>query len=641
MRLAGSPRSPGLHGEKSDVASDLGVPEGVEVRGVSMKRMAALAVSLFGKDEPLSADVVVFETLAVVKSFPKGSSVVVKGASESSVIDYYTGFVLLPSGNRKVKIRRNALRQKGRDEWTVAEVAFILVDYASESKGGAQYAEVLSQDEVSEPFKATMVSHPAEVTFMQLVVALKRHFKEKDSSKEFVWLESMSRARDSPRNNGAMLKVLGNFDRHIVFLDSWDQPSALRTPSILLEVALSLKNGIQVNSVLGPMQDQNLLTVLFARNLHEEAKSIFFGSIDLNHRDLSKLEIDKVLPNGVMSLEAMVLKACEVWLKDSLLQAMDKARELFKSADEAPDFVLVTKKTTKVLAKLGFFGEAESLVQGTVTFLTSSVLQSSDRQILELLNERGILLSKKRDFIEALKVLSEAMTLATEKFGERSQSVSEILNNIGSTLSDMGKFQRAIDHFFEALEIAQDNYGPMHISSCDIMENIAILYERQDELDQSLEWHQRVFDIRERVGSEEDYLRSALHIGFLLAKMHDFARSPIYLLIVLRTISLNDFETGADVHYQLGIVMRSKGEEVAALENFERSLNLLKSYLPEENEKVAECLFSLAESLLRLKRHDEALEMIARCLKIRNAIFGKSSEPVAQAKALLTAVGGL
>ena len=243
----------------------------------------------------------------------------------------------------------------------------------------------------------------------------------------------------------------------------------------------------------------------------------------------------------------------------------------------------------------------------------------------------------------AIKVLEERMRL----FGENHTSVAEGYNNVATFYYLMGDYDNVMDYYKKSLTIKQNLYGENHSDIAITMNNMSIVLRKQKKYDEALEYVLKSMSIYQNLLGEnhidialslnvigsiyqeqkkyddalDNYNKSLEMSSLLLEKERTvtimdnmsecyFRIAKIKIILkeydealgsVMKAISLDKELYGEDSEYVstdaglIGDILYNKGKYSESLEYYQKSMEILLLYYPEDHEKVTEVSHKINE----------------------------------------------
>ncbi len=271
---------------------------------------------------------------------------------------------------------------------------------------------------------------------------------------------------------------------------------------------------------------------------------------------------------------------------------------------------------------------------------------------------------------EAKQFYEEALEIEKRVHGPRHMNVARTMNNLGMVLVALDETNEGLGFCLNALKIVEENYGKQHPLVGGALANLGRIYEKQDRTDKALEFYEAALVILLNVyGSDhEEVLSLTIKMGELFHDLTRFDMAASYFKIALKIqrkksnpldlanvlnifassvqdwgVSMGDrrriaeaiplyeealrifenekiqIQVGATLN-NLGLAHKQTGNLKGALEYYEKSSEILKETLGEENAQIAinyinramihKLLFDLKQAIFCFEK---ALQMNRRC----------------------------
>jgi len=216
--------------------------------------------------------------------------------------------------------------------------------------------------------------------------------------------------------------------------------------------------------------------------------------------------------------------------------SLDEYEKALNIATEGEKEALLQEKIADIYEREGAYDKGlERCEEGL-----EKVKKLSDVRI-HLLNSKGHLLFRKGRYIEAEKVLLEAMDIAesikkSNKTSSRFESYLEgpqnneltakTLHQLGTLYGKEGKYDKALDHLERALLIWKALDEKRELSAT--LNNIGLVYWKKGRFDKALENYQETLEIMRKMGDKEGIGRSLNNIGLAHSGKGDLDKALEY-----------------------------------------------------------------------------------------------------------------
>jgi tetratricopeptide (TPR) repeat protein len=252
-----------------------------------------------------------------------------------------------------------------------------------------------------------------------------------------------------------------------------------------------------------------------------------------------------------------------------------------------------------------------------------------------ILNQTGLYLLGRAEFVEAKAHLERALTLAEKVYGRDHPVVAIRVNNLGGVLRALGDLHRVKECFERALKINEEFYGRDHHEVATVVNNLGlVLYDLGDPR-AAKDHFERALAIDEKVYGRDhsDVATFVNNLGLVLQDLGDlrvakecFERA---LAIDEEVYGRDHPSVGRDVN-NLGLVLQDLGDLYGAKECFERALKTGEAVYDRIHPEVAIRVNNLGRVLQALNDLQGAKECFERALKIDEEVYGRDHHEVAR-----------
>ncbi len=260
-----------------------------------------------------------------------------------------------------------------------------------------------------------------------------------------------------------------------------------------------------------------------------------------------------------------------------------------------------------VLQRQGKFDEAAHVFRATFAILE----QLGDRRGLAMaLNNLGGVLQRQGRYDEAVETLQRSHVIAAELADVRGQAT--VLYSMGGVLQRQGKLDQAIDAFRRSYEISVRLNDAR--SQAMVLYSLGGVLQRQGKLDQAIDAFRRSYEISARLNDARSQAMVLVSLGSVLRRQGRLAEAfDVFRRSIAIGKNLGDQRHLAIAHMQFGLALLRTDRNTAA-EEFREAFELEAALHDRKGiEKVARIL---VETLIKLGRVDEALELCERALAI-------------------------
>jgi tetratricopeptide (TPR) repeat protein len=251
-----------------------------------------------------------------------------------------------------------------------------------------------------------------------------------------------------------------------------------------------------------------------------------------------------------------------------------------------------------------------------------------------VLNNLGVVLVDKASYAEAENLLTTALKLDRQAFGEKHPVVGDHWDNLGVLYSRWGQYSKAEGCILQALEIHTKAYGKEHIEVATDKSNLGLLYtsltrfgEARPLLEDALKIAQNIF------GPEHLSVAIAMtNLATLYYQTKDFSGAEGLLAEALRiekrnSVASDDPNQAATINNLATVYVEQKKYSQAEL-LLETNLKTAEEIYGPEHPLVATALNNLAILYLKQNQYEKAEPLLQRALTIDTA-SGRQSLKVA------------
>jgi tetratricopeptide (TPR) repeat protein len=251
-----------------------------------------------------------------------------------------------------------------------------------------------------------------------------------------------------------------------------------------------------------------------------------------------------------------------------------------------------------------------------------------------LMNQAGLLLKQKVQFVEAESLMRRALEIDENSCGPEHPAVAIRLNNLAALLLGANRLDEAEPLMQRALEIDERCFGPDHHSVARDLNNLAMLFQTSGRLDEAEPLMRRALEINERCYGP-DHPEVAARLNNLAGLLYSTKRLSEAEPLFRRALEIWEKSLGSD-HANVATVLNNlaglflETNRLAEAETMYRRALVIdeQSYGP-DHPIVANRLSNLAGLLLDTKRLVEAETMYRRALVIDEQSFGPDHPNVA------------
>ena len=235
---------------------------------------------------------------------------------------------------------------------------------------------------------------------------------------------------------------------------------------------------------------------------------------------------------------------------------------------------------------------------------------------------------------EAKQIYLRLITLSQQVFGPDHPDVATSYNNIGLVYSRQGDYAQALDYNRRALSIREQVFGPDHPDVAISYGNIGSVYSDQGDYAQALDYYRRALSIDEQVFGPDDSAVSTSYnnIGLVYSRQGDYAQALDYYD---RALSIDEQVFGPDHPAvatscnNIGLVYFRQGDYAQALDYYRRALSIREQVFGPDHPAVATSYNNIGGVYSDQGDYAQALDYYRRALSISEQVFGPDHPDVA------------
>ncbi|KAL7554545.1 hypothetical protein ACHAWF_018004, partial [Thalassiosira exigua] len=248
--------------------------------------------------------------------------------------------------------------------------------------------------------------------------------------------------------------------------------------------------------------------------------------------------------------------------------------------------------------KMPHFGESEKDDMNVMNCLdgaldaVSELYGTHHMKYARLMHTKGNFHGAKNEHSLAIEAYVEVLRIYKAAHGDTHLSVANTLFNLGVSLNAKGSPDKAIRCFTKALRITKARLGEDHLDVADTYEQVAESNKLLCAYDEATNYYEKALYVRKQAMGGSD-LKSAA-IMHALGKLHsqegrwEKAERAFKEAVRIRTVHLEDDPLVAESMFDLGLVYKSRGDNIKALKYLEGSLRIRKSKLAGSDSQLAD-----------------------------------------------------
>jgi len=251
-----------------------------------------------------------------------------------------------------------------------------------------------------------------------------------------------------------------------------------------------------------------------------------------------------------------------------------------------------------------------------------------------LLNQVGLYLKGRAEFVEARKCFERALKIGETAYGPDHPAVAIDVNNLGSVLLDQGDLDGARKCYERALRIDEKVYGTEHRKVAIVVNNLGTVLRDLGDLEEARKCYERALKIDEAAygPNHTEVARCVNNLGMVLGDLGDPDGAK---KCIERALKIDEDTYGPD-HPQVGIYVNNLGCVLRYLDDlegarkcFERALKIDEAAYGPAHPAVVTMVNNLGMVLGDLGDLDGARKCFERALKIDEDTYGPDHPKVA------------
>jgi len=354
-------------------------------------------------------------------------------------------------------------------------------------------------------------------------------------------------------------------------------------------------------------------------------------------RDLAKMEATKAtqVTNFVLDLfkgsDPEVQRGDEVSARDLLDRGIERTSYLTNQPEIQANMLEVLGR---ILTQLGEFTEAEELLTQAIDIRTE-LFGESHIQTLSSFEHLGSLLSSRGDLFEAEAILEKALSQRVEMYGLEQAALSEANTELAYVYRRLGKLDEAEQLYQSLIAIYEQNLGPDDPLKLRSISSLGVTLHVQGKLDEAELRYRDVLEKRERLYDtvHPDVAMSMNNLGSLLLNRGQFdeAEELLSKALEMRTSLFGDMHPKVALSSNnMGILKRNTGDFEAAENYFKRALEINTTLFGPNQLQTAINKFSMAELHMLQGNYEKSLELYDASHKIFNTHLPEGSSFIAR-----------
>ena len=199
------------------------------------------------------------------------------------------------------------------------------------------------------------------------------------------------------------------------------------------------------------------------------------------------------LPGIAMSLNNIGNVYGKLGDPESAILFFESSQTIYRDLDDIAGAVQALSNKAAVLIKIGKLDDAEATLEAA-----QKLLYTTGGTNPVLLNNWGVLLTRKKAYVEAEDMLMAALKASDPNYYPQAASIHF---SLGHLMSTTGRYDEGLEHFRKALD--NDHRSGFHQGIADDLAAIGTLYQREGEHTAATAHFQRSIKIYALLGNEE------------------------------------------------------------------------------------------------------------------------------------------
>ncbi len=281
---------------------------------------------------------------------------------------------------------------------------------------------------------------------------------------------------------------------------------------------------------------------------------------------------------------------------------------------------------------LGLYEEAQPLLTGAL-----KVYRGFDKpvpQLADALAASGILLEDKGEYLEAERLLREALRIRQIVQPEAALLVANDTNTLAGILARQSRNRESLKLYHQALDLRRPILGEEHADIAETLQNLGVVYKAIGSLEESQAFLRQALAIQERVLPQDhpSFISTYYNLGEVLREIGALDESRNYYE---RALQLDQHVHGVDhPHFAISLDGLGKGffavgryDKAESL--FQRSLDMHRRIHKVDHPNIVIMLNNVAEAKLMLGKIQEAKADLLECAAMAKRVYGSDSPQTA------------
>ena len=360
---------------------------------------------------------------------------------------------------------------------------------------GLSYCDMAKAENGSKVGKATVfISHAWKYKFMDLLSALKHHFRNENDDDVYIWFDLFSVNQhisdkvDPDWWNKSFMNAVKEIGHVVLVLSPWQNPIPFTRAWCLWEIYCAIVTGSKLEVAMDSGERQDFVSSV--RSDSEEYMQML-GNINVKKSEAWKVEDRDQIFAAVESMEGGFDKVNSMVcsrMRELVIGILADSVDALQDGGLTEDLLDTKMAHAGVLSQQGQYAASLSLyeecLQGYMT-----LFGQDDLNVARTYNNMAVVYKNKGDYDKALEYYTSALTIKKAKHGDNHPSVANTLNNMANVYDDQGDYDKALEYYTSALTIRKAKHGDDHPSVANTLNNMANVYRSKGDYDKALEYY--------------------------------------------------------------------------------------------------------------------------------------------------------
>lgn len=294
------------------------------------------------------------------------------------------------------------------------------------------------------------------------------------------------------------------------------------------------------------------------------------------------------------------------------ISLLEEAVEIYKLRDENVD---KNEKYSNILNSLGmchfelrnpkqalFYYEKSIEIKG-------NLFAQNYENKGETLNNLALIYAELGNNKKAIEMNLKAIDIYTQN--KEKACLANSLNNLGLAYKLSAEYENAIKAMTEALTIFQQEYGPLHLQVGKTLNNLGMTHYDKGETKKAIEFCEKALEIYKLFQNENPQAigRTYNNLGILYSAIKNYEKALDYYENALDSKNQGDYQNQIDISYtlnNLSYVYYKLGKYDLALMNYKKVLEIRQKYFGDNHQYTVESIFNVGNCYYEKKNFKEA-----------------------------------